>query len=84
MILENQERDDGSTIRAAAERNKKRVIKLGESGAMPELDAVARRLPPEEFEALVTPRAARRSARFVAGGAHDGADLGETHPDECG
>jgi hypothetical protein len=50
VVLEKAERDDGTTIRAAAERNKKRVSKLGDSGAMPELDAVARRLPPEEFE----------------------------------
>lgn len=51
-VLENETREDGSTIKAAAERNKARVVKLGDTRVMPELDYIARKLEPEEFEAF--------------------------------
>ena len=49
-VLEAEIRDDGSTIKAAIERNKARVIKLGDTKAVPELDYIARALPEEEFK----------------------------------
>jgi hypothetical protein len=50
VVLENESREDGSTIKAAADRNKARVAKLGDTRVMPELDFIARKLEPEEFE----------------------------------
>lgn len=50
VVLETETREDGSVIKAAADRNKNRVIKLGDSRAMPELDYLARTLEPNEFE----------------------------------
>ena len=49
-ILEKETRDDGTTIKAAADRNKSRVIKLGDSKAAPEMDFIARKMKAEEFE----------------------------------
>jgi len=49
-ILEKDTRDDGTTIKAAADRNKSRVIKLGDSKAAPEMDYIASKMKAEEFE----------------------------------
>ena len=48
-LLEKTTRDDGTLIKAAAERNKNRIIKLGDSKAVLELDYLAKKMDSAEF-----------------------------------
>lgn len=51
-ILEPDKRADGSTIKAAADRNLTRTAKLTDTLKLPELDQIARSLSEEEFAAF--------------------------------
>ncbi|GAB4275661.1 MAG: hypothetical protein Kow0092_31280 [Deferrisomatales bacterium] len=51
-LMEKETRADGSVIKAAFERNRTRAERLAATGRVPQLDALARRLPPDELRAF--------------------------------